>query len=94
MKERRWCDIAKGTKRALLGGGGKFNGQLCQQRYDPRLRAGGGAWTLKALADPWKRLEARSGVGDLETALGRGSELGRSFLKPDRTASAMSSPTG
>ena len=43
------CDLTRGTKRALLGGGGAFDGFMSQCRYDPRLELPGGAWILAAL---------------------------------------------
>ncbi|CAK8993284.1 Phosphoglycerate kinase [Durusdinium trenchii] len=46
-----------GTKRALLGGGGSFWGNLKAQPWDPHFMCGGGAWTLKAAADKWAFLK-------------------------------------
>ena len=53
VEELGHCDMSRGTKRALLGGGGDFSGCMTQIRRGP-------AWTLKALPDIWQRLEARS----------------------------------
>ena len=49
--------IQNGTKRALLGGGGRFNGGMTQQRLDPHLTLSGNSFVLFAQADPWERLK-------------------------------------
>ncbi|CAE7380722.1 unnamed protein product [Symbiodinium sp. CCMP2592] len=59
VAEAQHTHISKGTKRALLGGGGAFNGALTQQRNDPHLTLAGGAWVLFALADCTGDLEDR-----------------------------------
>ena len=51
------CDLARGTKRAVLSGGGAFNGFLTQCRHNPQLELPGGSWILTALPDIWKKLE-------------------------------------
>ena len=48
--------IENGSKRALLGGGGRFNG-MTQQRLDPHLTLSGNSFVLFAQADPWERLK-------------------------------------
>ena len=57
IEEKQHAHLCQGTKRALLGGGGAFNGSLTQQRNDPHLTLAGGAWVLFALADSSGRLE-------------------------------------
>ena len=61
VKERRHGHLQQGTKRALLAGGGAFNGALTQQRADPHLTLAGGAWVLFALADSSGQLEELHG---------------------------------
>ena len=58
VEEMHPWDLARGTKRAVLGGGGAFNGLLTQCRHDPQLVLPGGAWVLTSLPDIWKGLEA------------------------------------
>ena len=60
VEEQGHCDLARGTKRALVGGGGALNGLLAQLRYDPQLELPGGSWILTALPDIWKKLKAAS----------------------------------
>ena len=62
VAEAHHAHVSKGTKRALLGGSGAFNGALTQQRNDPNLTLAGGAWVLFALGNC---------TGDLEAAPGR-----------------------
>ncbi|CAE7510964.1 unnamed protein product [Symbiodinium natans] len=57
VEEMHPWDLARGTKRAVLGGGGAFNGLLTQCRHDPQLVLPGGAWVLTSLPDIWKGLE-------------------------------------
>ena len=57
VEEKNHTHLAKGTKRALLGGGGIFNGLLRQQKNDPHLTLSGGAWVLFAIADIFSLLE-------------------------------------
>ena len=60
VEEKGRCDLACGTKRALVGGGRALNGLLAQLRYDPQPELPGGSWILTALPDTWKKLKAGS----------------------------------
>ena len=60
VEEQGHCDLACGTKRALIEGGGALNGLVAQLRYDPQLELPGGSWILTELPDIWKKLKAGS----------------------------------
>lgn len=52
VTEKNHTSLAKGTKRALLCGGGAFNARMRSLRWKPKLQLSGGSWYLRALAEP------------------------------------------
>ena len=57
VDEKDPFSLERGTKRALVAGSNAFASKAAAQFWDPKLQPPGGAFTLKALVDPWGRLK-------------------------------------